>query len=158
MKKLFVLIVMVVASVSVASAQGWGIGARLGTSEQVVIQKYLASDNYWELRAGYTLFHGGGFDASLLYTWNLKNWDWTPGNWFLDLGAGLNIGTGRNRLYLGVQAAGKFGYTLPNGRWSFSFDVSPSLGPNIGLKKGYKTVFDWDRGILSSAISAVYKF
>lgn len=158
MKKLFVLIAVVIASASVASAQGWGIGARFGTSEQIVIQKYLSNDNYWELRAGYTPFHSGGFDASLLYVWNVKNWDWTPGNWFLDIGAGLNAGSGHKTLFLGVQAMGRFGYTFERVPLTLGIDISPALGPQIGLAKGAGTNFDWERGLLNSSVSVVYRF
>jgi hypothetical protein len=158
MKKLFVLIAFAIASVSVASAQGWGIGGRLGTDLQVVGQKYLASDNYWELRLGYTPFHQGNFDASLLYVWNVRNWDWTPGNWFLDIGAGANVGFGGKSVFVGVQAMGKFGYTFENVPLSLSFDVSPALGPIIRSKNNGGTNLDWARGLANGALSVVYRF
>ncbi len=150
MKKLIVLIAVVVASVSVASAQGWGIGARLGTDLQVVAQKYMANDNYFELRVGYTPFHDGNFDASLLYVWNVKNWGWTPGNWFLDIGAGANVGFGGKSVFVGVQAMGKFGYTFAKVPLSLSFDVSPALGPIIRSKANGGTEFDAARGLFHS--------
>jgi hypothetical protein len=158
MKKLFVLLAAITVSVSVASAQGWGIGGRLGTDLQFVAQKHLYSGDYLELRLGYTPLHDGNFDTSLLYVWNVKNWDWTPGNWFLDIGAGANVGVGGNSVFMGAQAMGKFGYTFEDIPLTLGVDVSPAFGPVIRSKTNGGTTFDVARGLFNSAISAVYMF
>jgi hypothetical protein len=158
MKKLIVLLVVAMASVSVASAQGWGIGGRLGTNLQFVGQKYMYNGNYLELRVGYTPFYDGSLDASLLYVWNVKNWDWTPGNWFLDIGAGANVGFGGKAVFVGAQAMGKFGYTFADIPLSLSVDASPAFGPVFRSERNGGNYFDLGRGLFNCAVSAVYKF
>lgn len=158
MKKLFVLILAVAASISVASAQNWGIGGRLGNGLEVVGQRVFENNNYLEARLGIGFLGDIRGDLSMLYVWNVKNWDWTPGNWFLDIGAGANVGIDRYYLFVGAQAMGKFGYTFENIPLSLGVDFSPVIGPYIGLKKGYKTGFYMDGLFYNWALSCVYRF
>ena len=156
-RKLSVLLVVVLASVSVASAQKWGIGGRISNGVMVVGQYVLPTDNYLEAQLGLGWNGQFGAEVSALHFWNIKNWDWTPGNWFLDIGAGVNTVIGSNHLFLGAQAAGKFGYTFENFPLSLSADFSPVIGPNIGLN-GHPTEF-WVAGLFSKAgLSCVYRF
>ncbi len=158
MRKLFVLLAVTVASVSVASAQDWGVGGRLSYGTQVIGQYVLPTDNYWEARLGVGMNGNFGPEISVLHYWNVKNWDWTPGNWFLDIGAGANTVISKNHMFLGAQFVGKFGYTFEDIPLSLSADFSPAIGPNIGLKDGYKTEF-WAGGLFYNwGISCVYRF
>ncbi len=158
MKKLSVLLIVMVASVASVAAQGWGIGGRLSNGAQVVGQYVFPSRNYLEaqLGVGYNGYYGP--EVSLLHFWNVKNWDWTDGNWFLDIGGGANTVISKNYLFVGAQASGKFGYTFEDFPLSLSADFSPVFGPNIGIRDGYGTTF-WAKGILLNAgISCVYRF
>lgn len=156
MKKLFILLAVVIASASVASAQGWGIGGRLGNGLQVEGQKVFSNNNYLEARLGITHWDNVGADISLLYVWNTFNWDWTPGNWFLDFGAGANVNPSEYYLFVGVQGMAKFGYTFQNTPITLAVDYSPAVGPAIGMKKGYKSDFDWTHD--NVALSVIYRF
>ncbi len=163
MKKLLVLLAVVTASASVASAQTWGVGGRLGSGFQAVGQYVFANDNYVEARLGLGLGIGSGWgigaDFTALYVWNVANWDWTPGNWFLDVGAGLNVGGGKNWAYFGVAGMGKFGYTFERIPLSLSVDVTPSFGPDFWYAKGFKTQVGFHSwGLLNFGLSAVYRF
>ncbi len=156
MKKLIVLIAVVIASASVVSAQNWGIGGRLGNGLQVVGQKYFANDNYLEARLGITDWADVGVDISLLYTWNCFNWDWTPGNWYLDFGAGVSLNPSEYYLFVGLQGMARFGYTFQKTPLTIALDYSPAVGPFIGLKKGFKSELDWTNS--NFGLSVIYKF
>lgn len=158
MKKLAVLLVVVVASVASVSAQGWGVGGRASYGFQAVGQYVFPSQNYLEAQLGLGFNGNFGPEISLLHYWNVKNWDWTDGNWFLDIGAGANTVISRYYMFVGAQASGKFGYTFENFPLSLSADFSPAIGPNIALKKGYDTTF-WAEGLFYNfGVSCVYRF
>lgn len=163
MKKLFVLIAAVLISASAVSAQDWGIGGRTGDGLQAVGQKYFANDNYVEARLGMNWVHPGiCADFSALYYWHLFDWDWTPGNWFLDAGAGLNVGGRANYVFLGAQGSAKFGYTFENIPLTLSVDWSPSFGPEIAYMKVLGQSFTGtafhEQGLFNGGISCIYKF
>lgn len=159
MKKLFVLIAVIAVSATTASAQ-WGIGGRVGNNVQVVGHYVFDDVNYLEARLGMGFIGGLGLDVSALYNWNLKNWDWTPGNWFLDAGVGANIGVNKNYLFVGAQGMCKFGYTFEDFPLSLAVDFSPVVGPQIALNDnpGINTGFNtW--GLFSGwGLSCVYRF
>jgi hypothetical protein len=158
MKKLSVLLVVVMASVASVSAQSWGVGGRLSYGAQAVGQYVFPSQNYIEARLGLGWNGNFGPEISFLHYWNVKNWDWTSGNWFLDIGAGANTVISKNHMFLGAQAVGKFGYTFEDFPLSLSADFSPAFGPNIGTRRGYGTTF-WAEGLFYNAgISCVYRF
>lgn len=156
MKKLIVLFAVVIASASVASAQDWGIGGRLGYGVQVVGQKYFGSGDYLEARLGLNGFGSAGVELSALYTWNTFNWDWTPGNWFLDFGVGGTLTAVRHWTFVGVQGMAKFGYTFEDVPLSLAIDYSPAVGPHFTSIDGVRSDFLFAyEGI---ALSAVYRF
>ncbi len=158
MRKLSVLLVVILASASVASAQRWGVGGRLTNGAQAVGQYVFWNDNYMEARLGLGYNGHYGPDISLTHYWNVKNWDWTPGNWFLDIGGGANTVISKNHLFVGAQVSGRFGYTFEEFPLSLSVDFSPVIGPNIGLKKGSGTTF-WVEGLFyNPGLSCVYRF
>lgn len=128
----------------------------MGDGIQVVGQKYLGGGDYLEARLGVLEFRNIGLDLSVLYTWNTFNWDWTPGNWFLDFGLGGNLNARRSMMFLGVQGMAKFGYTFQNSPLSLSLDFAPALGPNIAMSKDVKGGFGWSYN--NFGFSVVYKF
>ncbi len=157
MRKLSVLLVVMFASIAMANGQQWGIGGRLTNGAQVVGQYVYAGDNYLEARLGVGWNSRFGAELSLLHYWNVKNWDWTPGNWFLDIGAGANTIISKNHMFLGAQVSGKFGYTFEDFPLSLSADFSPAIGPNIGLR-GAESTFRTEGLFYNFGISCVYRF
>lgn len=174
MKKLFVLIAVVIASASVASAQKWSAGARVGTGFQGVAQYHVSDKNYVEVRLGMDYVSGLNAEFSALYNWRVAQFDWTSsGDWFFDAGAGLFVGGQAHLARIGVQGVAKLGYTFENIPLSLAFDFSPSFGPAIGYVKkqtvsglgiipdftfgGTSATFD-DMAICNLGISCVYNF
>jgi hypothetical protein len=133
MKKLSVLFIALVASATVAGAQDWGFGVRLGSGFQAVGQRSYSSGNYLEGRLGMGwLHHGVTADFSLLHVWNVENMDWTDeGRWFFDLGAGANLGGASHFFYGGIQGMARLGYRFDHAPVSLSLDWSPSFGPAV---------------------------
>ncbi len=163
MKKLLVLLAVVTASASVASAQTWGVGARTGSWGFEALGQYaFANDNYVEARLGLSWFGGFGVDFTALYNWNVANFDWTRGhgNWFLDVGAGLNVGGFAHYFTAGAAGMARLGYTFENFPLSLGFDWTPVIGVGSWYGKGYehsKAHFNpW--GLANLGISAVYRF
>lgn len=165
MRKLLVLLAVTVASVSVASAQDWGVGARLGSGFQVVGQRYLHNDNYLEARLGMDWVYSDiTADFSLMYVWNVANMDWTDeGNWFVDLGAGAFLGGASNYFVCGAQFMGRLGYEFEDAPIRLSFDWSPSFGPEIAYSPRINgtrvSVRDFnERGVANLGFTCTYRF
>ena len=172
MRKLSVLLAVVLASVSISSAQDWGVGARLGSGFQAVGQRYLYNGNYLEARLGMDWIYGDiTADFSVLHVWNVANMDWTwEGNWFFDLGAGGFLGGAANYFVCGLQGMARLGYQFEDAPVSLSFDWSPSFGPEIaygrlhydtplgdGNIRGSVSSFN-ARGLANLGLSFVYRF
>jgi hypothetical protein len=163
MKRLIILIAVVFASASIASAQDykWSVGARVGTGFQAVGQYHLSDKNYVEARFGMDYAAGGlGADFSALYNWRIATPDWTPGqgSWFFDAGAGLRLGGAANVARIGVQGVAKLGYTFENVPLSLAFDFSPSFGPAISYGRGASSAGFDQWAICSLGLSCVYNF
>ncbi len=161
MRKLFILLAVVAASATVASAQDWSVGGRIGSGFQGIVQRNLSGDNYVEGRLGMSWINGGGIvaDVSALYVWNIANMNLTDsGNWFFDLGAGLNLGGRSHFAYFGVQGMAKFGYAFDNSPLKIAIDWSPSFGPGIGYGGGHSVSDFHDNGIANFGLSVVYSF
>lgn len=161
MKKLFILAAVVIASLTTASAQHWGVGGRLGSNFSAIGQYEFASKDYVEVRLGMNLISIPTADFSALYNWNCLNMQWTPkGNWFFDAGVGLYVGGTIHLARVGVQGVAKLGYTF-DFPLSLAFDFSPSVGPNIaygtaensGSRIGYDVM-----QLANFGVSAVYRF
>jgi hypothetical protein len=180
MKKLSVLLVVMFASVTIAGAQNWSLGVRTGSGFQAVAQLHLTHFSYLEFRGGmswlggptmdyfddlddgHVVFHRRGVtaDFTALYNWNAANFDWTNGhgNWFLDVGAGVNFG-GRSRYsYVGLAGMGRMGYTFDEIPLSLSCDWTPMIGPEfIRYRNNTDTDFYW-RGLANVGFTATWKF
>lgn len=146
-----------VLSVGAASAQNWAVGGRVGTGIAAVGQYVMPSENYVEARLGLSILSGTQFDLSGLYTWNIKNMDWTSeGVWFFDagvgvnLGAGANPGLGRNYFHIGPQGMAKLGYEFEGAPVRLSLDWSPVIG--VGNDGFYGP------GLAGFGITCVYRF
>jgi hypothetical protein len=161
MKKLFVLLAVTLGSLTMASAQDWSAGVRLGSGFQAVGQKYFMNDDYVEGRFGMNWLYKGGMavDVSALYVWNIANMNWTDeGNWFFDLGAGANVGAASHYFYLGVQGMAKLGYEFEGAPVRLAIDWSPSFGPGIASFAGHSNSELNTTGMGSFGLSAVYMF
>ncbi len=160
MKKLFVLLAVAVASATAVSAQDWSVGGRLGSGFDAVVQRNFTNDNYVEARLGMSWISGGiTADFSALYVWNVANMNWTnSGNWFFDLGAGLNVGGRSHFANLGVQGMAKLGYAFDNSPLKIALDWSPSFGPAIAYVRGASASSFYDNGVANFGLSLMYTF
>lgn len=184
MKKLLVLAAVVAMSAlcaSTVSAQGWSVGARVGSGLQAVGQRNFADGNYLEMRLGMDWIdvHGVGADVSLTYNWAVTTMDLTDeGIWFVDLGAGLNVGGSSSSAmgytthytWVGLQGVAKFGYTFEEIPLSLAFDWSPVFGIGVAswdaygsyhgnkdVPRGHHSEFRGS-GVGNFGISCVYSF
>ncbi len=169
MKKLSVLLFVVLASATVASARDWGVGGRLGSGLEAVGQRYLWNGNYIEARLGMNWFYAGGLamNLSAMHVWNVENMDWTwEGNWYFDAGVGAAVGGFRNYTFFGVQGMARLGYEFEDVPLRLAIDWSPAFGPEFVHGVYYmdgqgraKTVSDFNvRGLGSFGVSCVYRF
>jgi hypothetical protein len=161
MKKLSVFLAVMVASVAIANAQNWAIGARAGSGLQAVGQKYFQNENYFEARAGLNLFYGDGMavDASLAHMWNITKMNWTPkGQWYFDLGGGASTILANHFFFIGVQGVAKLSYEFENIPLRLSADLSPSFGPGIFKYDDYSDTSFYGDGIGNFGVSCVYRF
>jgi hypothetical protein len=166
MKKLLLALAFVFCAASV-SAQGWGLGARVNAGVQLQAEYTFSSENYLDGRVGINFPGGLDLDLTLLYQWNIGQWDWTPkaGSWFVDLGVGANVGMASKYLYVGGIGCAKLGIKFNKTPVKLALDYSPSIGPWIGGKSdasaadGTKThVGIRTEGFFNFGISCVYCF
>lgn len=132
MKK-FLLIIAAAFCVASASAQGWGLGARVNAGVQLQGEYQFASENYLEGRLGINFVNGLNLDLTVIHQWNVCNWDWTPnaGKWFLDLGAGAQGALflqEKGGVYAGVVGDAKFGIKFNKVPIKLAIDYTPGLG------------------------------
>lgn len=132
MKK-FLLILAAAFCVASASAQGWGLGARVNAGVQLQGEYQFASENYLEGRLGINFVNGLNLDLTVIHQWNVCNWDWTPnaGKWFLDLGAGAQGALflqDNGGVYAGVVGDAKFGIKFNKVPIKLAIDYTPGLG------------------------------
>jgi hypothetical protein len=110
----------------------------------------------------YAEYHTGAAtaDFTALFNWNVANFDWTggQGNWFLDVGAGLNFGGRQRYSYVGLAGMGRMGYTFEDFPLSLSLDWTPVLGPEfVRYSKSTRTGFYWN-GLANVGFTASWKF
>lgn len=146
-----------------ASAQNWAVGGRIGSGIQADAQYIFSNDNYVEGRFGAYWANAGGklsVDFTALYTWNLLNMNWTPsaGDWFLDAGAGINIGGRSHYTYLGAAGTVKLGIAFSGAPVNLSFDWTPVFGPGIVSWDGHSDTSFNERGLCNFGITCVYRF
>lgn len=164
MKKIFLVLVamLCVATVSAKSkfessvkqaaqtiaSQKWSVGLRVGSGLQAQAECFYADNKYFEaiLGMGFGNKVDGkvrlGVDFTLLHNWNCCNWNWTPsaGRWFLDAGAGVNVGGSAKGLWCGVAGQAKFGIKFNDVPIRLAVDVTPVIGPWISY--GYKSTVE----------------
>ena len=132
MKKLFLALAFVFFATS-ASAQGWGIGARINAGVQLQGEYHFASENYLDARLGIAFPSGLNLDITVLHQWNIGNWDWTPkaGTWFFDAGVGPQVALylkDNGGVYAGVAGDAKFGIKFNKVPIKLAVDYTPGVG------------------------------
>lgn len=162
MKKFLLTLAVSVLAWS-ASAQSWAVGGRIGSGFQADAQYIFSNDNYVEGRFGTYWANAGGklsVDFTALYNWNLMNMDWTPsaGTWFLDAGAGINIGGRSHYTYFGAAGCAKLGIAFKGAPVNLSFDWTPVFGPGIVSWDGHSDSSFNERGLCNFGITCVYRF
>ena len=182
MKKIFLVLAaaLCVATVSAQSkfessvkqaaqtiaSQKWSVGLRVGSGLQVDAECFYGKTTYVEGRFGMGWLGGLAADFTALHNWNVCNWDWTPevGNWYLDAGAGINIGGGKQFVYGGVAGQVKFGIKFNKVPIRLSIDYTPVIG--IAGWYGYHDLGDSEvrkvhlhtPGFYNFALSATWHF
>ena len=132
MKKLLLALTFVFCAASV-SAQGWGIGARVNAGVQLQGEYTFSSENYFDARLGIAFPQGLNIDLTILYQWNIGQWDWTPnaGTWFFDAGVGPQAALFLKEdggVYAGIAGDAKFGIKFNKVPIRLSIDYTPVLG------------------------------
>ena len=139
--KRIVPLLIAVALAATASAQGWSVGVRAGSTMQAVGQYQYNNTNYVEARVGVSWLSIGGSnsDISLLHNWSICTMDWTPkaGKWFFDVGVGANVNGHRGLTCFGVMGMARLGLKFGRVPLSLSLDYSPAFGPEIYRVEGY---------------------
>lgn len=162
MKKILLTIAVVFCALT-ASAQGWGLGARVGAGFQAQAEYTLSSDNYVEGRFGMAWCNAGAFlvaDFTALYNWNICKMNWTPsaGEWFFDAGAGIGVGGRGHYAYVGAAGSAKLGIKFKSAPVKLSLDWTPVIGPEIAYGGGESRAAFNSYGLANIGISAVYCF
>lgn len=162
MKK-FLLVVVAAMFATGTFAQDWSAGLRVGSGLQAVGQYQVDSNNYVEGRLGMSWANYGGdltVDFTALYNWNLADFDWTPsvGAWFLDAGAGINVGGVSNYAYVGVALMARLGIKFNNAPFSLSIDWTPTFGPEIFYYKGDSAADFHAHGLANLGLTGTFYF
>ena len=132
MKKILLALVFVFCAASV-SAQGWGLGARVNAGVQLQAEYTFSSENYLDARLGVAFPEGLNLDLTVLYQWNIGQWDWTPkaGTWFFDAGIGAQAALllhDNGGVYAGAVGDAKFGIKFNKVPIKLAIDYTPGLG------------------------------
>ncbi len=165
MKKIFLVLAAALCVATVSAQQKWSIGARVGSGFQADAEWFYSGDKYVEGRFGMGWLSGAlTADFTALHNWNCCNWDWTPsvGKWYLDAGAGVNVGGrpfyGVSYVYLGVAGQVKFGIKFNKVPIRLALDYTPVLGVELASYQGYSAAGFYGRGLANLALSATYCF
>ena len=114
MKKILLIAAMVLGFAVAADAQGWRVGARVGSGVQGQAEYSYSGSNYIEGRFGLAYYYGGMLtaDFTALHNWNVCTMDWTPsvGQWFFDAGVGLTVGGCPMQVYAGDHQSGTLSF------------------------------------------------
>lgn len=180
MKKILLVMAAMLCVATVSAQSKWAAGLRIGSGLQAQGEYTYADNRYVEARFGMGWFGGISADFTALHNWNVCNWDWTPsaGKWFLDAGAGLNIGGRPHResyygltikgsyAYFGVAGQVKFGIKFNKVPIRLSIDYTPVIGAEVATAKAEfdgvvvkeKAADFYGTGLGNFGISATYCF
>lgn len=176
--KRVLLVLVAVLFTTTAFAQQFSVGGRVGSGFQAVGQYKYNGKNYIEARFGASWnnpvitswvatednFHVSQgrvmADFTLLHNWHLLDMDWTPrgGKWFVDAGAGVNVGGKANYAYVGVAGMARLGFTFNNTPITLALDWTPTFGPGILYVRGANEAFFNELGLANLGISCTYNF
>lgn len=162
MKKILLTIAVCFCALT-ASAQGWGLGARVGSGFQAQGEYTFNNDNYIDARFGMSWCNAGAVlmaDFTALYQWNVCKMNWTPaaGEWFFDAGAGVGVGGRANVVYVGAAASAKLGIKFNKAPIKLAVDWTPLIGPGIVYWQGESAATFNEYGLVNFGVSAVYCF
>ena len=160
MKK-FLLAIVAVMFATGAFAQDWSVGGRIGSGFQAVGQYGYSADKYLEARFGASWIDSGvTADFTIMHNWNVCTMDWTPsaGEWFFDVGVGVNVGGREHYAYVGVAGMARLGITFNGAPVSLSLDYTPVIGPGIGYGHGHSGAGFRDMGFANVGITCTYNF
>ena len=163
MKKILLMAAMVLGFAVAADAQGWRLGARVGSGFQAQAEYSYNGSNYIEARFGMgwaSLAGALSADFTALHNWNVCTMDWTPsaGKWFFDAGVGLNVGGREHYAYVGVAGMARLGFEFNSAPVSLSLDYTPVIGPGIGYGGGHSSAGFRDIGFANLGITCTYNF
>jgi hypothetical protein len=159
MRKLFILLAVTVASVSVASAQNYdkAIGLRLGYGGAIDFKWNVSEVNSWNFNLSVPAF--SGFSASAAYQWNWPLGDLGVGGQGFNAYAGPAAGLG----YLGV--AGYKGTMISvggHGGIEYKFNAPIALAIDLKPMFTYITGSDfsglWGTGLADFGLVVRYTF
>lgn len=163
MKKIILIAAMVLGFAVAADAQGWRVGARVGSGFQAQAEYSYNGSNYIEGRFGMAWNMSGVLtaDFTALHNWNVCTMDWTPsaGQWFFDAGVGVSAGGRESFAFVGVTGCAKLGIEFNSAPVRLSLDFSPSFGPEIGYVPGWGSMIGFSGySVANLGISAVFCF
>ncbi len=155
MKKLSILLVALVASVAVASAQNYdkAIGLRLGYGAALDFKWNVSQANSWNFNLAFPAFRG--FQASAAYQWNWPLGDLGVGGQGFNAYAGPAAGVG----YLGV--AGYRGLSLgigAHGGVEYKFNAPIALAIDVKPMVTYANGGIWANGLWDFGLVLRYTF
>ena len=170
MKKITILLLAVLFSAT-AFAQEFSAGIRVGSGVQAMGVYHYKANSSVEARFGAS-WNNIDFtygvqepsrlmaDFTILHGWRLLDMDWTPdvGKWFVDVGAGVNVGGRGHYVYAGVTGMARIGLTFFDAPFTVAFDWSPTFGPNIIYTKHFTDLGFNDLGIANICVSCIYNF
>lgn len=151
MKKLFVLVACLIASVTVANAQ-WSVGGRIGTGFQAVGQYHFGNPFYLEGRFGMSFVDNAITDDGTWYIHSGKNHDGSDitadftmlaawrccefgqsgfGAGVFDAGVGVRAGGFEDYAYVGACGLARIGYDFKQAHVTLTYDWTPTFGPDI---------------------------
>ena len=157
MKKLSFLIIVLLATCTIALAQPRAIGGRLSYSIGVSYQHSFGEKNMLQLDLEFPGFMFGA-QATATYNWIFPIKSWTgPGSWNLYAGVGAGAGFNWWSAYGWAGVAGMFG-----AEYNFKFplqlfaDFRPVIGPSFG--RNYVGFDLWPLYSNTIGIGARYRF
>ncbi len=164
MKKILLMAAMMLGLAVAADAQGWRLGARVGSGFQAQAEYSYNGSNYIEARFGMgwaSLAGNLSADFTALHNWNVCTMDWTPsaGQWFFDAGVGVTVGGRENIANVGLAGCAKLGIEFNDAPVRLSLDFTPAFGPAILYVPGWGSDVAFNEyNIANLGISAVFCF
>lgn len=171
MKRFYLLVVALVASIATLSAQesskDWGIGLHAGINPSFVVRytgfgEVAGKPMYLEGRLGTRNFVIP--DGTAIVAWEcVKFGESHVGDFSFDAGVALNAGGwSPTDFWIDAGALLRLDYTFKKAPISLSFDYTPIVGVMCGfttcVSEKYHFYHDWERAITNVGLSFTYNF